>query len=145
MTQCDAFLCLYRYCLCLFRFIYLLFWDTILQNIQIQTISGNYAVCQSFFFLFFREYLNNIGLVDAGVSEIVSIVEEFFGYDGKTSYVFTSDHGMTNWGKHVPFYWMIYHSIPTRLLFMCVTPRRFSWRRSPFWDSDTSCCMGSRS
>lgn len=47
-----------------------------------------------------QEYLNNIGLVDAGVSEIVSIVEEFFGYDGKTSYVFTSDHGMTNWGSH---------------------------------------------
>uniref|UniRef100_A0A3B3ZVM6 GPI ethanolamine phosphate transferase 1 n=1 Tax=Periophthalmus magnuspinnatus TaxID=409849 RepID=A0A3B3ZVM6_9GOBI len=43
------------------------------------------------------EYLNNIGLVDAGVSELVSMVEDFFGHDGKTAYVFTSDHGMTNW------------------------------------------------
>lgn len=49
--------------------------------------------------LLFREYLDNIGLVDTGVAELVSIVEEFFGYDGRTSYVFTSDHGMTNWGK----------------------------------------------
>ncbi|CAL9697875.1 unnamed protein product [Knipowitschia caucasica] len=47
-----------------------------------------------------QEYLNNIGLVDAGVAELVSMVEDFFGHDGKTAYVFTSDHGMTNWGSH---------------------------------------------
>ncbi|XP_061877166.1 GPI ethanolamine phosphate transferase 1 isoform X1 [Entelurus aequoreus] len=47
-----------------------------------------------------QEYLNNIGLVDAGVSEMVAIVEDFFSHDGRTSYVFTSDHGMTNWGSH---------------------------------------------
>lgn len=47
-----------------------------------------------------QEYLENIGLVDAGVAELVSVVEDFFGYDGKTAYVFTSDHGMTNWGSH---------------------------------------------
>ncbi|XP_044032283.1 GPI ethanolamine phosphate transferase 1 isoform X1 [Siniperca chuatsi] len=47
-----------------------------------------------------QEYLDNIGLVDTGVAELVSIVEDFFGYDGRTSYVFTSDHGMTNWGSH---------------------------------------------
>lgn len=47
----------------------------------------------------FREYLDNIGLVDTGVAELVSIVEDFFDYDGRTAYVFTSDHGMTNWGK----------------------------------------------
>ncbi|KAF3703485.1 GPI ethanolamine phosphate transferase 1 [Channa argus] len=46
------------------------------------------------------EYLDNIGLVDSGVAELVSIVEDFFGYDGRTAYVFTSDHGMTNWGSH---------------------------------------------
>lgn len=46
-----------------------------------------------------REYLDNIGLVDAGVAELVSLVEDFFGHDGQTTYVFTSDHGMTNWGK----------------------------------------------
>lgn len=56
-----------------------------------------------------REYLDNIALVDTGVAELVSIVEDFFGHDGRTAYVFTSDHGMTNWGKifvclYVPFF-----------------------------------------
>ncbi|KAG5268150.1 hypothetical protein AALO_G00208790 [Alosa alosa] len=47
-----------------------------------------------------REYLENIMLVDDGISEIVSLMEDFFGNDGQTAYVFTSDHGMTNWGSH---------------------------------------------
>ncbi len=47
----------------------------------------------------YREYLENIGLVDAGVAEIVTMMDDFYGHDGKTAYVFTSDHGMTNWGK----------------------------------------------
>ncbi|XP_053466980.1 GPI ethanolamine phosphate transferase 1 [Ictalurus furcatus] len=47
-----------------------------------------------------KEYLDNIGLVDGGVAEIVSVLEEFFGNDERTAYVFTADHGMTNWGSH---------------------------------------------
>uniref|UniRef100_A0A7N5ZVB8 GPI ethanolamine phosphate transferase 1 n=1 Tax=Anabas testudineus TaxID=64144 RepID=A0A7N5ZVB8_ANATE len=47
-----------------------------------------------------QEYLDNIGLVDSGVAETVALIEDFFGYDGRTAYVFTSDHGMTNWGSH---------------------------------------------
>ncbi|KAF5897496.1 GPI ethanolamine phosphate transferase 1, partial [Clarias magur] len=47
-----------------------------------------------------KEYLDNVGLVDIGVAEIVSVFEEFFGNDEKTAYVFSSDHGMTNWGSH---------------------------------------------
>ncbi|MEQ2298982.1 hypothetical protein AMECASPLE_010764 [Ameca splendens] len=47
-----------------------------------------------------QEYLDNIALVDTGVAEVVSLIEDFFGYDGRTAYVFTSDHGMTNWGSH---------------------------------------------
>ncbi|KAM6971119.1 GPI ethanolamine phosphate transferase 1 isoform 1-T1 [Tautogolabrus adspersus] len=47
-----------------------------------------------------QEYLDNIALVDTGVAEMVSIIEEFFDNDGRTAYVFTSDHGMTNWGSH---------------------------------------------
>uniref|UniRef100_A0A3Q1FGG0 GPI ethanolamine phosphate transferase 1 n=1 Tax=Acanthochromis polyacanthus TaxID=80966 RepID=A0A3Q1FGG0_9TELE len=47
-----------------------------------------------------QEYLDNIALVDAGVAELVSMVEDFFGNDGRTAYVFTADHGMTNWGSH---------------------------------------------
>ncbi|KAM4544287.1 GPI ethanolamine phosphate transferase 1 isoform 1-T1 [Fundulus diaphanus] len=47
-----------------------------------------------------QEYLDNIALVDTGVAEAVSLIEDFFGHDGRTAYVFTSDHGMTNWGSH---------------------------------------------
>ncbi|TKS87884.1 GPI ethanolamine phosphate transferase 1 [Collichthys lucidus] len=47
-----------------------------------------------------QEYMDNIALVDTGVAELVSVVEDFFGHDGRTAYVFTSDHGMTNWGSH---------------------------------------------
>lgn len=36
--------------------------------------------------------------MDSGVAEVVSIIEDFFDHDGRTAYVFTSDHGMTNWG-----------------------------------------------
>ena len=27
------------------------------------------------------------------------LIEGFYGYDGKTAYVMSSDHGMTDWGK----------------------------------------------
>uniref|UniRef100_A0A8C6MIT4 GPI ethanolamine phosphate transferase 1 n=1 Tax=Nothobranchius furzeri TaxID=105023 RepID=A0A8C6MIT4_NOTFU len=47
-----------------------------------------------------KEYLDNIVLVDRGVAELVDVIEDFFGRDGRTTYVFTSDHGMTNWGSH---------------------------------------------
>lgn len=28
------------------------------------------------------------------------LIEEFYKHDGKTAYVMTADHGMTNWGSH---------------------------------------------
>ncbi|XP_077207288.1 GPI ethanolamine phosphate transferase 1 [Paroedura picta] len=46
------------------------------------------------------EYKNNIRKVDEGVEEIVSLVEDFYGNDGKTVFILTSDHGMTDWGSH---------------------------------------------
>ncbi|KAK7881309.1 hypothetical protein WMY93_029718 [Mugilogobius chulae] len=52
-----------------------------------------------------QEYLNNIGLVDTGISELVSMVEDFFGNDGRTAYVLTSDHGMTNWDSDPLVVW----------------------------------------
>uniref|UniRef100_A0A8C5CLI3 GPI ethanolamine phosphate transferase 1 n=1 Tax=Gadus morhua TaxID=8049 RepID=A0A8C5CLI3_GADMO len=55
---------------------------------------GTHALPQS------REYQENIGLVDSGVEELVSVIEDFYHHDGRTAYVFTSDHGMTNWGSH---------------------------------------------
>lgn len=47
-----------------------------------------------------REYKDNIKKVDDGVKEIVSIFKHFYGDDGKTTFIFTSDHGMTDWGSH---------------------------------------------
>jgi hypothetical protein len=33
------------------------------------------------------------------------MVEEFYEHDKKTAYVFTSDHGMTDWGEeHIVFF-----------------------------------------
>lgn len=47
-----------------------------------------------------EEYLNNIKLVDEGVKEMVSLIEDFYQNDGRTSYIFTADHGMNNRGGH---------------------------------------------
>ena len=46
-----------------------------------------------------KEYLNNIKVVDQGVKEITQLVEAFYG-DDKTAFVFTADHGMSDWGSH---------------------------------------------
>lgn len=46
-----------------------------------------------------REYLHNIKIVDEGVKEITKLVEDFYA-DGKTAFVFTADHGMSDWGSH---------------------------------------------
>lgn len=46
-----------------------------------------------------KEYLHNIKIVDQGVEEITKLVDEFYA-DGKTAYVFTADHGMSDWGSH---------------------------------------------
>ncbi|XP_039766590.1 GPI ethanolamine phosphate transferase 1 isoform X1 [Ornithorhynchus anatinus] len=47
-----------------------------------------------------REYKENIKKVDDGIKEIVTLLEGFYGNDGKTAFVITSDHGMTDWGSH---------------------------------------------
>ena len=45
------------------------------------------------------DYINNVRFVDQGIMDIVAVFESFF-QDGSTAYVFTSDHGMTDWGSH---------------------------------------------
>ncbi|XP_037749206.1 GPI ethanolamine phosphate transferase 1 isoform X1 [Chelonia mydas] len=47
-----------------------------------------------------REYKDNIRKVDDGINDIVSMLEDFYGNDGKTAFILTSDHGMTDWGSH---------------------------------------------
>ena len=46
-----------------------------------------------------KEYLHNIKIVDQGVERMTKLVEDFFG-DDKTAFVFTADHGMSDWGSH---------------------------------------------
>ncbi|OAL48114.1 PigN-domain-containing protein [Pyrenochaeta sp. DS3sAY3a] len=45
------------------------------------------------------QYLHNIQIVDRGVQEITKLIEEFYA-DDKTAFVFTADHGMSDWGSH---------------------------------------------
>ncbi|XP_043254750.1 GPI ethanolamine phosphate transferase 1-like isoform X2 [Colletes gigas] len=46
-----------------------------------------------------REYVDNMNYVDHKIEEVVQMTENFFG-DNATAYVFTTDHGMTDWGSH---------------------------------------------
>lgn len=46
-----------------------------------------------------KEYLNNIKVVDQGVEEITALFNDYFA-DDKTAFVFTADHGMSDWGSH---------------------------------------------
>ena len=46
-----------------------------------------------------KEYLHNIKVVDRGIEEITNLIDDFYA-DGKTAFVFTADHGMTDWGSH---------------------------------------------
>ncbi|XP_030905528.2 GPI ethanolamine phosphate transferase 1 isoform X3 [Melopsittacus undulatus] len=47
-----------------------------------------------------REYKENIKKVDESVKEIALMIDSFYGNDGKTAFILTSDHGMTDWGTH---------------------------------------------
>src|SRR5579862_3012977 len=46
-----------------------------------------------------KEYLRNIKVVDEGVRNTVKLVNDFFR-DDATAWVFTADHGMSDWGSH---------------------------------------------
>ncbi|KAI1481456.1 PigN-domain-containing protein [Daldinia eschscholtzii] len=46
-----------------------------------------------------KEYLNNLKVVDQGVKEITELIQKFYG-DDRTAFVFTADHGMSDWGSH---------------------------------------------
>lgn len=49
--------------------------------------------------LFFREHTYNIKVVDDGIKGVVKTFEQFYS-DNDTAYIFTADHGMTDWGSH---------------------------------------------
>ncbi|XP_044763394.1 GPI ethanolamine phosphate transferase 1-like [Coccinella septempunctata] len=46
-----------------------------------------------------KEYIDNIKFVDNNMNDMTKLFNKVFP-DGLTSFVFTADHGMTNWGSH---------------------------------------------
>ncbi|KAJ1363967.1 hypothetical protein KIN20_023940 [Parelaphostrongylus tenuis] len=46
-----------------------------------------------------HQYLHNIEVVDRGIERMQRVFDTFFD-DQSTAWVFTSDHGMTDWGSH---------------------------------------------
>ena len=46
-----------------------------------------------------KEYLHNLKVVDQGVKEITELIQDFYA-DDRTAFVFTADHGMSDWGSH---------------------------------------------
>ncbi|XP_047126028.1 GPI ethanolamine phosphate transferase 1 isoform X1 [Hydra vulgaris] len=46
------------------------------------------------------EYLQNVALVDEGIKNITEMINDFYGNDQKSTFIVTSDHGMTPWGAH---------------------------------------------
>ena len=47
-----------------------------------------------------EQYLSNIGVVDAGLKKVESLIKEYYQDDKKTAFVLASDHGMSNRGSH---------------------------------------------
>ncbi|XP_072942949.1 GPI ethanolamine phosphate transferase 1 [Epargyreus clarus] len=45
-------------------------------------------------------FLTTIKFVDENIKEIEHIIKDFYNDDGKTTFLVTSDHGMTDWGSH---------------------------------------------
>ncbi|EYC12861.1 hypothetical protein Y032_0045g1128 [Ancylostoma ceylanicum] len=46
-----------------------------------------------------KEYIENIAVVDRGIERMQRVFDDFF-HDQSTAWIFTADHGMTDWGSH---------------------------------------------
>lgn len=51
--------------------------------------------------MFSRNFLTTIKFVDENIKDIEKIITDFYNDDGKTTFLMTSDHGMTDWGKEI--------------------------------------------
>ncbi|XP_049876772.1 GPI ethanolamine phosphate transferase 1-like isoform X3 [Pectinophora gossypiella] len=47
-----------------------------------------------------QNFLTTLRFVDEGIQEIEQVIRDFYEDDGKTTFLMTSDHGMTDWGSH---------------------------------------------
>ena len=46
------------------------------------------------------QYRNNVNVADRIIKNLEILIENYFENDHMTTYIITSDHGMTNWGSH---------------------------------------------
>ncbi|VDN33402.1 unnamed protein product, partial [Cylicostephanus goldi] len=46
-----------------------------------------------------KEYVENIAVVDRGIERTQRVFDDYFN-DHATAWIFTADHGMTDWGSH---------------------------------------------
>ncbi|KAI5705679.1 hypothetical protein M8J75_000820 [Diaphorina citri] len=47
-----------------------------------------------------KEYGDNIETVDGIVKAMVHTLSSYYNHDNKTAFIYSSDHGMTDWGSH---------------------------------------------
>ncbi|XP_063821935.1 GPI ethanolamine phosphate transferase 1 [Ostrinia nubilalis] len=47
-----------------------------------------------------QNFLTTLRHVDEGIKDIERLVTNFYNDDGRTTFLMTSDHGMTDWGSH---------------------------------------------
>ncbi|CAK1540050.1 unnamed protein product [Leptosia nina] len=47
-----------------------------------------------------ENFLTTLRHVDNGIKDIERIIRDFYDDDGKTTFLMTADHGMTDWGSH---------------------------------------------
>ncbi|XP_040568174.1 GPI ethanolamine phosphate transferase 1 [Lepeophtheirus salmonis] len=47
-----------------------------------------------------NKYINNIRVLNEGVEKVYTTVQKYWRRDSRTAFIFTSDHGMTDWGSH---------------------------------------------
>lgn len=46
--------------------------------------------------------MTTVRFVDENIEKVEKVIRKFYGDDGKTTFIMTSDHGMTDWGKYCP-------------------------------------------
>ncbi|CAG9796563.1 unnamed protein product [Diatraea saccharalis] len=47
-----------------------------------------------------ESFLTTLRHVDEGIRQIEEVIRKFYNDDGRTTFLMTSDHGMTDWGSH---------------------------------------------
>lgn len=82
---------------------------------------------------------DNLREVDSGVSKVYALFNGLFP-DGKTAYIFTADHGMSNKGIHLNCKFHLKTKKFKNLILSGWIRCTWSWHST--WDRNTDHCMG---